>query len=55
MSIYRCGICDEYKDVDFHGCNEHPHDEYECICDDCETEKLPEYEMFIDLVKEGRK
>ena len=21
MSIYRCLECDEYRDVDFHGCN----------------------------------
>jgi hypothetical protein len=36
MSIYLCIECDDYKDVDFHGCNEHPKDEFECICDSCE-------------------
>lgn len=35
MSAYRCGICEEYKDADIHGCCEHPSDECECICDDC--------------------
>jgi hypothetical protein len=38
MSIYRCGICDDYKDADYHGCNEHPTDEFACICDRCDTE-----------------
>lgn len=42
MSIYICAICDEYKDADISGCNEHPTDECECICDDC-FEKLSDY------------
>ncbi len=37
MSVYRCVECDEYKDVDMHGCREHPTDEFECICEDCHT------------------
>ena len=41
MSIYRCGICEEYKDADFHGCEEHPTNEMECICESC-CENLPE-------------
>lgn len=35
MSVYRCPECDEYQDADFHGCYEHPKDEWECICYDC--------------------
>ena len=40
MSIYRCGICDEVKDADEHGCNENPNDEWSAICDECECEKF---------------
>ena len=39
MSIYLCHECDEYRDVDSHGCREHPNNEWECICEACE-EKL---------------
>ncbi len=35
MSIYRCSICDEYKDADMHGCNECRKDNSDCNCDDC--------------------
>ncbi len=35
MSIYRCIECENYKDADYDGCNEHPSDECECMCDDC--------------------
>jgi hypothetical protein len=35
MSIYICGMCDEYKDADSMGCHEHLTDEYACICDCC--------------------
>ena len=48
MSVYRCAICDEYKDADIHGCNEHPTDECECICDDCCLDPL-DHEEFLDL------
>jgi len=37
MSVYKCGICEEYKDADFSGCNEHPSNEMECICDECDS------------------
>lgn len=36
MSVYLCGICDQCRDADYHGCNEHPNDEFSCICDACE-------------------
>jgi len=36
MSIYRCAICEEYKDADMHGCYEHPTDEFENICEECD-------------------
>lgn len=36
MSIYRCGICEEYKDADLHGCCEWKESEYDNICEDCE-------------------
>jgi hypothetical protein len=42
MSIYRCGICDEYKDADKHGCLEHPTDKWECICEDCDNNLIDE-------------
>ena len=38
MSCYYCAICDELKDRDIHGCNAHPSDPYENICDDCDCE-----------------
>ena len=38
MSVYRCGSCGEFRDADYHGCNEHPFDEMECICDSCEED-----------------
>lgn len=40
MSIYRCGMCDEYKDADQHGCFEHPNDEFECICNECDDKVI---------------
>lgn len=48
MSIYRCNICDEDRDADFHGCNESPYNKDECMCDACE-ERIPEQ----DLIKFG--
>lgn len=39
MSAYKCGMCDEIKDADFHGCYEHPSDEFECICEECDMRK----------------
>ena len=39
MSIYHCEICEDLKDADYHGCNESPNDECECVCDQC-YEKL---------------
>jgi hypothetical protein len=38
MSVYRCAMCEDYKDADVHGCEEHPNDECECICEDCYNE-----------------
>lgn len=46
MSVYRCGICEETKDADMHGCNEHPKDEFSCICDDCHMYSNPEFACF---------
>lgn len=40
MSTYICGLCEEYKDTDSHGCFEHPTNKMECICDACEEEML---------------
>jgi len=37
MSIYRCGLCEEYKDADVHGCCAHPSNPYVGICEDCES------------------
>lgn len=36
MSIYRCDMCEEYRDRDFHGCNEDSRNDCKCICDSCE-------------------
>lgn len=44
MSIYICGFCDEYKDVDMHGCCENPKDEFSCICEECEVDYQYELE-----------
>jgi len=41
MSVYRCDICEEYKDADYAGCNENPKNEYGCICDECEEAIQP--------------
>jgi len=35
MSIYRCQLCDQFKDADFDDCYESPYDECECICEGC--------------------
>lgn len=35
MAVYICASCDQYIDEDVGGCNEHPTDECECICDNC--------------------
>ncbi len=44
MSTYRCVNCDNLKDADIHGCNEHPANEFTnrynfgCYCDECITD-----------------
>jgi hypothetical protein len=38
MSIYKCGVCDRYRDADIHGYMEHPKKEDECVCDNCHEE-----------------
>lgn len=38
MSVFRCNICDEQIDSDFHGCYEDPQDKTELICESCEME-----------------
>lgn len=38
MSVYRCGMCEEYKDTDDHGCYEHPDNEWLNICEECHME-----------------
>ena len=49
MSAYRCYECEEFKDADFHGCNESPDDECECICDAClDNYPLLDYEYDFD-------
>jgi hypothetical protein len=47
MSIYRCNHCEGIKDADYHGCNEHPSEEFQCICDAC-LEIFPEDHCCID-------
>lgn len=40
MSIYRCGICEQYKDADMSGCYENPFCEFTCICEECDMSDL---------------
>jgi hypothetical protein len=35
MSVFRCKRCECMIDADYEGCNEHPFDENECVCDNC--------------------
>ncbi len=46
MSVYRCDICDDYKDADIHGCEEHREDPFKCICSDCHMYSDPEFGCF---------
>lgn len=38
MSVYRCDICENYFDSDYHGCEENANDETSCICENCHME-----------------
>jgi hypothetical protein len=62
MNEYICAICEEYKDEHIHGCNGHPDDECECVCDDCYLEMSEDFEesslsdleeKFEALLEEG--
>jgi hypothetical protein len=44
MSIYICGYCEKYKDADVSGCNEHPFNEWENLCDECDEKIAIEME-----------
>ncbi len=46
MSVYRCALCDEVKDADISGCNEHRTNDMECICDDCHMYSDPDFACF---------
>ena len=35
MSIYRCEICDEFKDDDYEPCIEYPEGSLQLCCEDC--------------------
>lgn len=52
MSVYRCGICEEYKDADFDGCEAHPSDECECICENCSEYLEYQAELARDSYEE---
>lgn len=40
MAVFYCQECDNYIDIDWVGCEEHPYGENELICCDCFWEKL---------------
>jgi hypothetical protein len=49
MSIYRCSYCDQYRDSDIHGHEEHPENSELEYCDLCFPSVLSdeeELEMF---------
>jgi hypothetical protein len=48
MSIYHCHHCDGLCDADIDGCNEHPNDECEVICDKCAAYMECIYEFYED-------
>lgn len=41
MSIFRCNVCDEQIDSDFHDCHEDPKDKCELICGNCLSKLRP--------------
>jgi hypothetical protein len=43
MSCYRCDICEEFKDADYDGCEEHRQKADILICEECHTYSDPEY------------
>lgn len=47
MSIYRCAICEEYKDADYQGCEEHPFFEFEIVCETCYLDSLENNEDML--------
>ncbi len=50
MSVYRCGICEEIFDADYHGCEEHPTDETKCICEECFMYLQPEEDILEEIL-----
>jgi len=48
MSVFRCNICDEQIDSDFHGCHEDPKDKCELICTNCFDKLEDEHDKEIE-------
>jgi hypothetical protein len=50
MSIYYCEYCDQHRDADINGCEEHPYNENE-ICDACFAQSCEENEARIKTIE----